>query len=99
MANIQLFGPFHFQGVLAPGQTAAMSTGILVPVPPESGNLAFVVTARPERTGPHVFAAGIRDISVVNNDPPGGLNLNFVIVNTHATQPLESVRVTVAAIS
>jgi hypothetical protein len=107
MANVQLFGPFRWTGVapdgkpLMPGQTNAISTPVLIPVgPADSANLVFVVTARPVRTGPHVFTAGISDISVVVNDePPGGLNLNFLLVNTHPTQPLLDAFISVAAIS
>jgi hypothetical protein len=109
MANVQLFGPFHWNGVpqpgggsaaLGPGKTDPISTPILIQQePPESANLVFVVTARPLRTGPHVFTAGISDVSVVINDPPGGYNLNFLLVNTHQTQPLAAAVISIAAIS
>lgn len=99
MANIQLFGPIKVTDVLAPGQSTVISTSILVPVPPENGNLAFVVTARPSRTAPAVFAVSVRDVTVVNNNPPGGINLNFTVVNTHATQALSEALITIAAIS
>jgi hypothetical protein len=99
MANIQLFGPIPFHGSLAPGQSSAISTSILVPVPSDNANLVFMVTARPVRTGPHVFVASIRDVNVVTNDPPGGLNLNFVLVNAHATEALNDAIISIAAIS
>jgi len=99
MANIQLFNPISFHGSLAPGQTAVISTPILVPVPRDNANLVFVVSARPVRTGPHVFAANIRDVVVVTNDAPGGLNLNIVLVNSHTVQTLTDAIVSIAAIS
>src|SRR4051795_3689997 len=99
MANIQLFNPIPFHGPLAPGQASVISTGILVPVPRDNENLVFMVTARPDRTEPHVFAVSIREVNVVTNDAPGGLNLNFVLVNAHATQTLSSAIISIAAIS
>lgn len=98
MADIQLFNPISFHGPLAPGQSSVISTGILVPVPRDNENLVFVVTARPLRTGPHVFAASVRDVNVVNNNAPGGLNLNIVLVNAHATQTLTDAVISIAAI-
>jgi hypothetical protein len=99
MANIQFFNPISFHGPLTPGQSSVISTPILLPVPRDNENLVFVVTARPVRTGPHVFAAGIRDVNVVNNDAPGGLNLNIVLVNAHATETLTDAVISIAAIS
>lgn len=99
MANIQLFGPIPFRGNLAPGQSSVISTSILLPVPADAANLVFVVTARPVRTGPSVFAVTVRDVNVITNDPPGGLNLNFTVVNAHATQALTNAIISIAAIS
>jgi hypothetical protein len=99
MANIQLFNPVSFHGPLAPGQSAVISTPILVPVPRDNANLVFLVSARPVRTEPHVFAASIRDVNVVTNDAPGGLNLNIILVNAHTTQTLVDAIISIAAIS
>jgi hypothetical protein len=99
MANIQLFGPISFHGPLTPGQSSVISTGILVPVPRDNENLVFLVSARPVRTEPHVFAVSIREVVVVTNDAPGGLNLNIVLVNAHTTQTLTDAIISIAAIS
>jgi hypothetical protein len=57
------------------------------------------VCARADRTAPAVFAVGIKDVSVVTNTPPGGYNLNFRMVNTHATETLTSVRLSYCIIT
>jgi hypothetical protein len=86
-------------GVLAPGDSLAMSTDILVQELPENANLSLTVCARADRTAPAVFAVGIKDVSVVTNTPPGGYNLNFRMVNTHATETLTSVRLSYCIIT
>jgi hypothetical protein len=91
MPTVQFIGPQKWIGVLAPGQALNMSTGILVQELPASANLSLTVCARAERTAPAVFAVGIRDVTLVTNTPPGGYNLNFRMVNTHATTALTSV--------
>ena len=91
MATVQFIGPETWNGLLRPGESVNMSTGILVQQLPDSANLSLTVTARALRTAPAVFAVGIRDVTLVSNDPPGGYNLNFRMVNTQATQTLTSV--------
>jgi len=99
MANITLIGPLRWTGSLRPGESVPISTDILVPEPSDSANLVFVVTARAFRTSPHVHTVGIGQISVVTNDPPGGLNLNFPLINTHPEQGLEAANISIAVIS
>jgi hypothetical protein len=98
MPTIQFISE-KWTGVLAPGDSLAMSTGILVQELPANANLSLTVSARAERTAPAVFAVGIRDVSLVTNTPPGGYNLNFLMVNTHATVPLTSVLLTYCIIT
>jgi len=91
MATVQFIGPNRWVGLLLPGQGLNMSTDILVQELPDRANLSLTVCARALRTAPAVFAVGIRDVTVVSNTPPGGYNLNFRMVNTHATQALTTV--------
>jgi hypothetical protein len=99
MANIQIFGPLRWVGSLRPGESVPISTDILVPEPSDSANLVFVVTARALRTSLQVKTAGIGQISVVTNDSPGGLNLNFPLINTHPEHALEAANISIAVIS
>ena len=89
----------RWTGVLAPGQSLNMSTDILVQELPEGANLSLTVSARAHRTQPAVFAVGIRDVNLVTNTPPGGYNLNFKMVNAHATTTLTSVLLTYCIIT
>lgn len=80
-------------GQLMPGESRVFSSPIIAG---EGSDVSLSVTAQARRTlGASVtYAVGVRDVTVVLNTPPGGLNLNYRVENTHATQPVDSIRIT-----
>jgi hypothetical protein len=89
MATTNLIFGGNWVGVLRPGQPLVVSSTILAP----TGDASLSVMAQANRTAPTaVYSVLVRDVSVVTQ--AAGLNLNFVVVNTHSTQVIESIRFT-----
>ena len=104
MATVQFIGPNRWIGVLQPGQSLNMSAPLLVQELPDSANLSLTVCARHFVHAPGgipvVYSVGIENVSLVTNTaPPRGYNLNYRMVNRHATQALTAVLISYCIIT